>query len=461
MKARSYIRVSTEEQAREGFSLKAQEDYCLQFINSQGWEFDGSYKDDGYSAKNLDRPSMKQLIDEVKEFDVLVVYRLDRLVRSVADLQHLIQLFDKHNVKFKSVTEAFDTTNAMGRFFISLVGSMAQWERENLAERTRMGLERRFLEGHDMGRAPYGYKKENGRFVVDPDEAPYLLRIFEMYQDVGIRKIREVFNREGVPPRSGTLWHDNHIHYILKNEAYTGKLRYGQHTREADLPRLISDELWSKTQKMIERRKVKKKSATHSVYPFSGVLVCGRCGANLIGGYSNQRNSSKIYRFYKCSGRANYANCDMPRTVEPKIERLFFSSLNWFAEDIKMPQAQGEIKPDEKSIRTELERIKKRRWKWQEAFAADAITLEELKERSEIDRQREAELKQQLEAQPEQPSITPEEFREAIKDLESVWSVATARERKEIIQTLFAEIVIDREGNEPNSPLKIVSYQIS
>lgn len=116
------MRVSTEEQATEGFSLAAQQERCHQFIESQGWEYDGEYIDDGHSAKNLNRPAMQQLIRDVKEkqFDILVVYRLDRLVRSVVDLHHLVQLFDEKGIMFKSVTEVFDTTNAMGRFFYNL-----------------------------------------------------------------------------------------------------------------------------------------------------------------------------------------------------------------------------------------------------------------------------------------------------------------------------------------------------
>jgi site-specific DNA recombinase len=162
MRAVAYLRVSTEEQASEGFSLVAQEERCKSFIKSQGWDLvKEPYIDDGYSAKNLERPAIQQLINDLKnnEFDVIVVYRLDRLVRSVLDLHHLLQLFDKHQVAFKSVTEVFDTTTAMGRFFITLVAAMAQWERENLAERVLMGMERRALEGkRNGGNAPYGYR---------------------------------------------------------------------------------------------------------------------------------------------------------------------------------------------------------------------------------------------------------------------------------------------------------------
>lgn len=161
MLARIYIRVSTDEQAREGFSLAAQEERCRQFAQSQGWDVD-KVCDDGYSAKNLNRPAIQRAIRDVmaKKFDVLMVYRLDRLVRSVIDLHYLLDMFDKYGVKFKSVTEVFDTTTAMGRFFITLVGAMSQWERENLSERVRVGIERGFMEGNRYGKIPFGYREK-------------------------------------------------------------------------------------------------------------------------------------------------------------------------------------------------------------------------------------------------------------------------------------------------------------
>src|SRR5690625_5198821 len=163
MKVGLYPRVSTDEQAKEGYSIDAQIKNSINFINSQGWELYDIYTDDGFSAKDLERPGMQKMIEDIKirKFDVVVVYKLDRLVRSVSDLHELLKLFDKYEVKFKSVTEMFDTTNAMGRFFITLVAAMAQWERENLAERVRFGIEQMVSEGERPGgKLPFGYTKE-------------------------------------------------------------------------------------------------------------------------------------------------------------------------------------------------------------------------------------------------------------------------------------------------------------
>ena len=159
MKTAIYVRVSTEEQAKEGYSISAQQQRLKDYVKSQDWNIYKIYIDEGFSAKNLDRPKMQELIKDCKKglFDVILVYRLDRLVRSVSNLHELLQLFDKYNVKFKSATEMFDTTSAMGRFFITLVGAMSQWERENLAERVHMGMKRMVEEGKRAGgSAPCG-----------------------------------------------------------------------------------------------------------------------------------------------------------------------------------------------------------------------------------------------------------------------------------------------------------------
>ncbi|GAB7387104.1 hypothetical protein BSNK01_09400 [Bacillaceae bacterium] len=152
MKAALYIRVSTEEQAKEGYSVEAQKRKLTDFCHLQEWEIFDYYVDDGYSAKNLDRPALQRLIADLKEkkFDVVLVYKLDRLVRSMINLQELLQLFEKHDIKFHSLHEKFETHTAAGRLFLNIVGSMAEFERLQIAERVKVGMEQRHLKAKGM-----------------------------------------------------------------------------------------------------------------------------------------------------------------------------------------------------------------------------------------------------------------------------------------------------------------------
>jgi len=163
MKCISYVRVSTDEQVKEGYSIDSQSELNKKFIESQEWELLEHYIDDGYSAKNLDRPAMQRLITDAKnkKFDVVVFYKLDRLVRSVSDLDNLLKIFDANNIAIRSVTEAFDTTTAIGRFLITLVAAMAQWERETISERVSINMLQKAKIGEwPGGIPPYGYKLE-------------------------------------------------------------------------------------------------------------------------------------------------------------------------------------------------------------------------------------------------------------------------------------------------------------
>jgi site-specific DNA recombinase len=476
MIARIYIRVSTDEQAKEGFSLAAQEERCRQFIQSQGWEVDEVYRDDGYSAKDLQRPAIQRVIQDVKnkKFDVLVVYRLDRLVRSVMDLHYLLGLFDKYGIKFKSVTEVFDTTTAMGRFFITLVGAMSQWERENLSERVKMGMERRFMEGKRHGHAPFGYNLDGDRLVINQDEAEVVRWIFQTYKNHGMTTIAHRLNQKGIRTKNGSLWHDAQIYYLLTNPVYIGQIRYGTKkwsekriTLKGDHEPIINEEEFNATQKLIAKRKnALSPKALTSDYPFSGVLYCAHCGAAFFGGKDKRKTGGHRF-YYRCSGRYNVGMCDAPSISESKIEKALFDSLEIIAQDFpkpKDPPKDTDPKHEIERIEKEIERIKKRRKKWQEAFAAEAITLEELIERTKEDGEREKQLREELLKIPQEdntPSISQREFRQAIQDIRTVWNKATREERKQLIHSIFKRIVVAKEGNDNKSKVIITDYELS
>ena len=487
MKARIYIRVSTEEQARGGFSLSAQEEKCKQFIDFNNWTYDGVYKDDGFSGKDLKRPAMQQLIRDVKQkkFDALVVYRLDRLTRSVVDLYYLLDLFDEHKVMFKSATEPYETTSAIGRLFVSIVGSLAQWERENMIERVKVAMEKRALEGKRNGaNPPYGYKLVDGQLIPHPEEAKIVRRIFEMYRRHGLVSIAKQLNDEGLRTRSGSLWSIHVLAYLLKNPVYIGKLRYryrlasGKKQNPDDMmvydgghEPIIPKELWEEVQRKNEERQRKAKADT-SEYPFSGILVCGRCGKPMHGFRYPSRKRDRYYYYYRCYKHAQFKDCLMPQVSEKALEKALFSQLRYIAENIQADPGQieePEPKRTREDIQKELQIIKRRKKKWQLAYAEDVITLEDLRERTAEDTQREKELLEELETL-EEPPPTPEfdkkEFIDRLHRLEFIWANATRRERKEIIHSFFSRLIIDadmsikRTGSR-HRPVKIIEYELA
>lgn len=222
MRVTAYIRVSTEEQAQEGFSIPAQRDRLTAYAQSQGWQIIGYYVDEGKSAKSTNRPELQRLLNDVRnnQVDIVLVYKLDRLTRSVLDLYQLLEVFEKHNCKFKSATELYDTTTALGRLFITLVAALAQWERENLGERVRMGMTEKVKQGEWHGSKPsygYSYDPKEKKLLLNDDEVVILRKMFKWYinEGSGDRKIAVRLNELGHFSRKGKPWTENMVAKVL------------------------------------------------------------------------------------------------------------------------------------------------------------------------------------------------------------------------------------------------------
>ena len=205
-----YARVSTEEQANEGFSIHAQKDKLTKYAEVNDWIITDYYVDDGISGKNLtERPEVTRLIEDVKSGKInnVLVYKLDRLTRSVKDLIYLIELFDKHNCTFNSQTEKIDTSNAVGRMFVKIIGIFAEFERENLAERVTFGYEQKTKEGNytnTNGVFVYDYIVGKGILEVNKLEIHYVKKIYEWYlQGDSMIKIANRLRDEDVPTKRG------------------------------------------------------------------------------------------------------------------------------------------------------------------------------------------------------------------------------------------------------------------
>jgi len=173
-RAVGYLRVSTVEQASEGLSLANQEAKIKAFAMAKDWELIGIYRDEGVSAKDLNRDGIQQVIQGCKhhDFDVVIIYKLDRLTRSVRDLGYLTQdVFEKTGVDFSSIQDNFDTTTANGKLVLNILGSVAQWERDIIAERTREVLRYKALQGKRVGQIPYGWRlADDGETLLEVEQ---------------------------------------------------------------------------------------------------------------------------------------------------------------------------------------------------------------------------------------------------------------------------------------------------
>lgn len=200
IRAAGYVRVSTDEQAMEGQSLENQSARIKAYAESQGWDLIEIYREEGYSGKVIDRPELSKLIENIKagKFDVILVYKVDRLTRKQKDLWYLLEdVFEARGVGFKSVIEPFDTTTAQGKAFLGMLAVFAQLERDTIAERTKDTLANKKSNGEWIGRIPYGYQlSASGNLEKNPDEQKIIAKIKRMNRQ-GM-SCREIAGRVGV-----------------------------------------------------------------------------------------------------------------------------------------------------------------------------------------------------------------------------------------------------------------------
>lgn len=390
MNAALYVRVSTLDQV-ERESLKTQEERLIAYCKANAISQYKVYKDAGTSAKDIKRPALEQLMQDIEaeKIQSVIVTKLDRITRSLKDLIQLMEFFEKNKVKFISITQQIDTSGPMGRFMLNLLGSVAQVEREMTAERVGEDLLHRALAGKwNGGIVPYGYLiraklleelKKQGyneeqrikeanktapelkRLYINEKEAEIVRKIFDLYLERrGVRTVTEQLNAEGYRTRNNLPWVTASVFNILINPTYTGRIWYGKHKtslatgRLEKMPkeqwnivkgeheRIISDDIFYRVQEILkDKSRVIRKTAT----PFllSGLLKCGKCNGFVYGVHYRKKYTSKTtgkeklrhYFWYKCS---NYtargkAICKGLRVPAKQIEERVIEEIKKTAKD--------------------------------------------------------------------------------------------------------------------------------
>ncbi len=232
-----YVRVSTEEQAKEGISLDAQIERCQAFCKARGWKVFKIYTDAGYSGGTLDRPAIKDLMQDVdqKKFSILLFYKTDRFSRNLKDLILTLDDLKKRGINFTSVTEQIDTTTAMGEAFFQMIGIFAQLERGMVKERVELAFGKKIGSGEALNRAPLGYVYENRKLTIHPEDSEKVKDIFKMWAS-GVH-YKEIAAQHSIPIST--------LYEIIKNPTYIGKIRYRGKLYKANHPQIIEEKLFN------------------------------------------------------------------------------------------------------------------------------------------------------------------------------------------------------------------------
>ena len=304
-----YIRVSTEDQAREGFSLGEQEEKLLQLCKFKELEVYKVYKDAGISAKDMEhRPQFQEMLKDMKEgkINYIVAYKLDRITRSVRDLEELISVLEQYNCFLLCDRDDVNTSTANGRFFVRMLTVLSQLEIEIVSERTKFGLNGAIKSGHIPGQRPFGYKSaEDKRMVIDNSTRPYVEKIFDMYlEGKSFQQIANYFKENNIYPKKN--WKDTTIQKIIDNKIYMGD--YEQYKRIGKQENLepivymnvvepiISRAKWEECQRQKERNQ--RTYTRDRVYTFFQRLKCPNCCR--IMKCKGSGGTKRKYMYYTC-----------------------------------------------------------------------------------------------------------------------------------------------------------------
>ncbi|WP_353429122.1 recombinase family protein [Paracoccus denitrificans] len=301
-----YTRKSSEEGLEQEFnSLDAQREACESYIASQrseGWAcLRERYDDGGFSGGNLERPGLQQLLADVEDglIDVIVVYKIDRLSRSLMDFSKLVALFDRHAVTFVSVTQSFNTTTSMGRLTLNILLSFAQFEREVTAERIRDKVAASKKKGMWMGGyVPLGYDVVDRKLVVNEDEAARVHGIFERFVELGSATVlaREL-RWDGVRNKQGTLIDKGYLYRLLSNRIYRGEVVHKGTAYPGEHEAIIGNDLWDQAHAILQESPRKRANNSRSRTPalLKG-LIFSDSGVAMTP--TSTRKGAKLYRYY-------------------------------------------------------------------------------------------------------------------------------------------------------------------
>ena len=461
-----YIRVSTEDQAREGFSLPEQEKRLRAMCEFKGYEVYKVYEDAGISAKTGNkRPAFDELLQDIKDkkCNTIVVLKLDRLTRSVADWEKILTFLEENEAFLDCANDDINTTNANGKMISRILTSVSQQEIERTSERTKIGLAGAIKVGHIPHQAPLGYKRVDKKLIPDIATKDIVIRIFDMYHNgLSYKKISNILNEEKVLGK--TNWHDSTIVGILQNEIYKGDFVHGKRTKHPTyysdvVEPIISKEMWEECQ--VQKKKNSRSYQRTLNYLFLQKLKCPKC-SRILGGKATTKKNGNSYFYYYCN--------DCKLTIKENIVETFISE---FIDDIVdydsvvnqffLPMIKQKVENPKEDIEEEIKKQKDKFKRIREAYINEVFTLEEYDlERKKVEitldeletKLTETEICDELKFTPEDILIKRDidfinsiKYPQKYKEYNKRWKDFTREEKSNLIMNYVDEITLTESSS--------------
>ena len=494
-----YCRVSTTEQAEEGYSIDEQNIKIREYCEREGHEIYNLYEDRGISGKNItNRPGIKQLLQDATEnkFDLVIVWKLNRISRKLLDILNIVELLNKHNIAFRSLTENFETETPSGKLQLNIMGAIGEFERETIAENVKMGLLARAKEGRWNGGVVLGYdlvelnnegkKRKNTVLKINEKEANTVRRIFELYsQGHGYKAVVNRVNKEGHKTKRNREFAVSTVKEILQNPVYIGKIRYNvrqdwskKRRNNINANPILSDgihepiidvETWNKVQVILKERSKKHNKVYDCEFPLTGILKCPVCGAGMTINRSTAKRKDgtrRINEYYSCGNWKNkgtaVCNSNSIR-VEVADEYVLNKIMEVINDETILRKVVDNINKNKSTklkptleqleqINKEIEKLTDKKSKNIELFEDGildkielSIRVKSINDDIEKLKYREQELKQDLQLAEGDP-IPFDIVNEVMKRFKEVFfEMSTSQQRKQLIHLLVSKITINKE----------------
>ncbi len=437
-KAALYIRVSTDAQREEGYSIEAQEEMLVAYCISKGIKSYEKYIDGGFSGSNINRPRLSELIADIRDGKVshVVVYKLDRLSRSQKDTLFLIEdVLIPHNVSFVSLNENMDTSTPIGRAMLGIMSAFAQLERETIKERTRMGMRERVKSGlwRGGGKIPFGYDYDSEKGILVPnDDAETVRLMYKLYLEG--HSMMSIARQVG-------LKYERMAEQILRRKTNCGYIVYNGNEYKGRHEAIVSEEIYNRAIALMEER---SRAAYGERSLLSGLIYCGVCGSKMR--YQKWGKAGyKIYCYSQDKGKPHLSKCGKcdnykiwAYELEDAVKKDLFSLSDKEVENEK----NGEKKDVSALIEEQISRLNKRLKNLYSLYADEADdalkqTIDEVKSEFEKAQKRKSELEKQ---KSEMKNIL--DLRSSLKNVSEAWEYMTLKEKQNVIRSLIEKIVI-------------------
>ena len=462
-----YIRVSTEDQAREGFSLPEQEKRLMAMCEYKGYEVYDVYEERGISAKTGNyRPEFERLLQDVrdKKVNTIVVLKLDRLTRSVSDWEKILTFLEENDAYLDCANDEINTTNANGKMISRILTSVSQQEIERTSERTKIGLAGAIKVGHIPHMAPLGYKHEDKKLVIDYATKDVAIRIFNMYHDgLSYKKISNILNEEKVLDK--TNWRDSTILNILENPIYKGDFIHGRRTKKPTyyfdvVEPLVSKEYWEECQ--IQQKKNSRSFQRTLTYLFMQKLKCPKCKRILGGKATTKKNGNSYYYYYCHDCKISFKESEIEKTIDEYMDSIveYDSIVNQYF----LPMIKQKVENPKEELEKELKSQKSKFDRIREAYINEVFTLKEYNaERKKVEdiindletKLNETEVCEKLKFTPNDILVKRDidfinsiKYPDKFKQKNKFWNEYTRDEKAELIMKYIEEIELtDKYGN--------------